>query len=86
MQVMTATNARKEFFELIKGATQKHKVFHIHHKSGDAVLMSENEYDSLLETLQLLSSPGFKKSIKRSTEQVRSKQTIPMDKVFGDDN
>lgn len=55
MLAITATNARKDFFEIVKGATEKHEIYHIQHRKGDVVLMSEAEYDSLIETLELLS-------------------------------
>jgi len=49
MTTLTATDARRELFDLVKGATLKHKVYRIHHRSGDAVLLSEEDYESLQE-------------------------------------
>jgi antitoxin YefM len=83
MHKVTATNARKEFFEIIRKANEQHRIYRIQHREGNAVLMSEDEYESLMETLELLSIPGFSESIKRSSEQVRNGQTISFDDVFG---
>ncbi len=50
MTTITATDARRDFFELIKNATKGHKIYKIHHHKGTAVLMSEDDYESLVET------------------------------------
>jgi len=81
---LTATDARRDFFELVKGATHGHKVYRIHHRSGSAVLMSEEDYEGLMETLELLSIPGFKESIKRSVQQMQKGETLPLEEVLGD--
>ena len=83
MASMNATKARKEFFDLIKNAISKHQVFHIHHRQGDVVLLSEEEYESLQETLELLSIPGFRESIAKSVKQMEKGETISFDEVFG---
>jgi len=82
MAIINATKARKEFFDIIKDSINKHKVFRIHHRDGDAVLMSEEEYDSIQETLELLSIPGFRKSIAKSLKQISKGETLSMDEVF----
>ena len=84
MHKVNATNARNEFFEMIRNANEQHQIYRIQHRKGNAVLMSEDEYDSLIETLELLSIPGFSESMKRSVEQMKSGQTVPFDDVFGD--
>ena len=82
MITLTATDARREFFDMIKGATKKHRIYHIRHKKGDVVLMSEEEFDSLRETLELLSIPGFRKSIAKSVRQMKKGDTVSSDEVF----
>ena len=57
--------------------------YHIHHKNGDVVLMSEEEFDGLRETLELLSIPGFRKSIAKSVKQMKKGETVPLNEVFG---
>ncbi len=83
MTNINATKARTEFFTLIKNTINKHKTFHIHHRQGDVVLLSEEEYDNLQETLELLSIPGFRESIKKSVKQIETGDTYSMDYVFG---
>lgn len=81
---MNATEARRGFFELIKNVIKKHQICHIHHRDGDVVLMSQQEYEGLQETLELLSVPGFRESIARSIKQMKAGQTYSMDEVFRD--
>lgn len=83
MTTLTATTARREFFDLIKGAAEGHKTFRIQHRRGAAVLISEADYDGLLETLELLSMPGFRRRLKASIKQMKAGDTVSMDELFG---
>ena len=83
MTTMTATDARREFFDVVKGATDKHQVYRIHHRRGAVVLMAETDYEDLIETMELLSTPGFRKSLKRSVDQMRRGETVSLEDVFG---
>lgn len=84
MSAITATQARKGFFELIKGVNQQHEIYHIHHKDGDAVLMSEEEFESLQESLDLLSETGFREGFDRARNEVAKGETVSFDEVFGE--
>ena len=84
MTTLTATDARREFFDVVKGATDKHQVYRIHHRRGAVVLMAEDDYESLLETMDLLSTPGFRKSLKRSVAQMQRGDTLSFEEVFGE--
>jgi len=80
---LNATEARRGFFDLIRDVVRKHQVYHIRHREGDVVVMSSQEYEALRETLELLSIPGFRKSIARSVKQMKAGQTYSMSQVFG---
>ncbi len=84
MTTLTATDARKSFFELLKKTSEQHEIYHIHHRSGDAVIMSEEEYNSLNETLALLSSPGFREAFDTSRKQEKAGDTVDFEDVFGE--
>jgi antitoxin YefM len=85
MNKLTATDARRDFFDIVRGATQKHQVYRIQHRNGSVVLLSEEEYDSLIETLELLSIKGFRESIERSVDQIKRGETVSFEEVFGAD-
>ncbi len=84
MTTLTATAARKGLFELLKKTNEQHEIYHIHSRSGDAVLMSEQEYESLNESLDLLSSPGFRRDFEESRKQAESGDTVGFEDVFGE--
>jgi len=86
MTRINATDARKGFFGLIRDAIDGHCVYKIHHRKGDVVLMSEEEYDSLQETLDLLSIPGFRESVARSISQMESGDTLSLEEVLGSED
>jgi antitoxin YefM len=81
---ITATHARSQFFEIVKNATEKHQVFRIQHPKGSVVMLSEEEYDNLIETLELLSIPGMIKSLDKSVNQMNKGETYSLEDVFGD--
>jgi antitoxin YefM len=83
MTTLTATTARREFFDLVKGAAEGHKTFRIQHRRGAAVLISEDDYEGLLESLELLSLPGFRRRLKASIKQMKAGDTVSMDELFG---
>lgn len=83
MTTMGATAARKNFFELVKGAAERHQVFRIQHRQGMVVMMSEADYEEIKETLELLSIPGLRESLVRSKGQVVKGDTVPLSDVFG---
>ncbi len=84
MTIISATAARRGFFDILKSAARQHKIFRIHHRGGDTVLISEEDYESLLETLKLLSIPGFGKSLQQSVRQMNKGETISFSEVFGE--
>jgi len=79
---LTATEARRTLFDLIKHANQTHDVVRVQHKSGDAVIMSSEDYESLQETLLLLSQPGFKDALNESEREIRDGELLSFEDVF----
>jgi len=84
MVAITATEARKTFFELIKQTNQQHEIIEIQHKSGNAVMMSADDYESLQETLYLLSQPDFKHKFNESIKQADAGDVASFEEVFGE--
>ncbi len=82
MTKLDANVAKRDFDKIIKDAIKKHQLYHIHHKNGNVVVISEEEYESLIETLELLSIPGFKESMKRSVDQMKKGEAVSFDEVY----
>jgi len=85
MATMTATDARKSFFELLRSVNERHEIYHIRYRSGDAVLMSREEFDGLQETLALLGSPGFREGLGASRHEAETGDTLSFEEVFGEE-
>lgn len=60
MTNINATNLRKNLFNYLDTAIVYNDVINVNTKKGNAVIISEAEYNGLLETLYLLSVPGMK--------------------------
>lgn len=84
MTTLTASDARKSLFDLLRGANERHEIYHIRHRQGDAVLMSEAEYDSLMETLALLSAPGFRDAFEVGRGEADRDDTLSFEELFGE--
>lgn len=82
MKTLTATEARIRLFELLGDLLKKDEQVRILYKNGGVVLMSEEDYESLVETLFLLSGRNFRKAHSKAREQIRKGKTVPLDKVF----
>ncbi|MBW2594037.1 MAG: type II toxin-antitoxin system Phd/YefM family antitoxin [Deltaproteobacteria bacterium] len=64
MPTLTATEARTKFYRLIDQASLSHEPILITGKRGNAVLISEDDWRSIQETMYLLSTPGMRESIR----------------------
>lgn len=45
--------------------------------------LSQEDYESLLETLELLSTPGLLKSIRRARREIARGETYSLEEVLG---
>lgn len=63
MRVITATSARANLFGLIDETAEAHEPVMITTKRSNAVLISEEDWRSMEETLYLYSIPGMVESI-----------------------
>jgi antitoxin YefM len=60
----TASQARSNLYRLIDQAAESHEPIHISGKRGGAVLIAEDDWKAIQETLFLLAVPGMRESIK----------------------
>jgi len=85
MVTITATKARSDLFNIMKRTIKGHRQIKITSKEGSAVLMSEEDYENLIETLHLLSVPGFKESIREADEEIAHGETYSIEESFQSD-
>lgn len=63
MADITTTEARKRLYRLIDEVQETHEPVRISGKRGSAVLVGEDDWRAVQETLYLVSIPGMRESI-----------------------
>ncbi|MBT6020064.1 type II toxin-antitoxin system Phd/YefM family antitoxin [Planktomarina temperata] len=63
MPTVNVTEARANLYKLIDDASVSHEPVVITGKRGNAVLLAEDDWTAINETLYLLSVPGMRESI-----------------------
>lgn len=79
MTILNATDARSRLYSLIDETTETHQPVVITGKRGNAVLVSEDDWNAIAETLHLLSVPGMRESIKEGMREDLSDSTRELD-------
>ncbi|AEH09874.1 MULTISPECIES: type II toxin-antitoxin system Phd/YefM family antitoxin [Protofrankia] len=69
---ISASEARKTLFPLIERVNADHAPVEIVSKHGNAVLVSKEDWDSIMETNYLLRSPANAKRLTESIDQWRT--------------
>lgn len=64
MSTLTATEARKRLYSLVDDVAESHDPIQIVGKRNSAVLVSEEDWRAIQETLYLSSIPEMRKSIR----------------------
>ena len=63
------TQARAKLYQLVDDAASTHEPVQITGRRGNAVLVSEEDWRSIQETLHLLSIPGMRDSIREGLSE-----------------
>lgn len=79
MTILNATEARSKLYTLIDETMETHQPIVITGKRGNAVLVSEEDWNSIAETLHLLSVPGMRESIKEGMKEGLSESSKKLD-------
>lgn len=65
MTTLSASEARKRLYSLVDEVKESHEPVQIVGKRSSAVLISEEDWKAIAETLYLSSIPGMRESIKK---------------------
>jgi antitoxin YefM len=68
MTALTASEARARLYGLLDEAAESHEPIQISGKRNNAVLISEEDWRAIQETLYLLSLPGMRESIRKGMQ------------------
>lgn len=71
MNIYTTTQARAKLYHIINEANQTHEPIYIKGKRNNAVMLSQEDYESLQETLAIYSVPGLAESILEASKSPR---------------
>lgn len=63
MSILNATTARNNFFKVMEDAINTHEPVHVTGKNGNVVILSEDDWRSIQETLYLTGIPGMREKI-----------------------
>ncbi|MCH7820031.1 type II toxin-antitoxin system Phd/YefM family antitoxin [Candidatus Marinimicrobia bacterium MT.SAG.2] len=63
MRTINVTKARADLYNLLIETSESHEPIQITGKKSNAILVSEEDWRSIQETLHLLSIPGMRESI-----------------------
>lgn len=80
MTTTTITNFRKNVYSLVENTVRFNEPVNITTKDGNAVMISEEEYLGLLESLYLTSVPGMKEKLVEGLNTPLS-ETVPEEEV-----
>lgn len=82
MTTLPVADARANFSKLVEAATTTHERFEVT-RNGDraVVVMSADDYDSLLETLDILSDAGEVQAIQEGIRAIERGETFSVDDV-----
>lgn len=82
MKTLSLAEARANLFDLVEAAVTTQERFEVT-RNGDrvAVLLSVDDYDSLLETVDILGHPHEVEAIQRGLAELESGAASPADEV-----
>lgn len=69
MEIYTTSQARANLFKLVEMSNETHEPIYIIGKKNKSVLISEEDYRAMAETLHLTSIPKMKESILKESKQ-----------------
>ncbi len=79
MSILTASVARSNLYKLIDQTNESHEPVIISGKRNNAVLIAEDDWKSIQETLYLISIPGMKESIIDAMKEPLEKNITKLD-------
>lgn len=84
MKTIPLSAAKAGFSKLIDEVSKTHAAYQITRDGiPEGILLSTEEYESLLETLEILADPELMRQINRSIREMKSGRFLTHEEVFG---
>jgi len=82
-EIIPSSKAKAHFCELLKRIREYHESFAITQRGKvESVLIGIEEYESLIETLEILSDSELMNSIKRGLKDEKARKTHSHEEIF----
>jgi antitoxin YefM len=83
---LAASQARKQFFKILKEIDKPNQTYTITLAGRPkAVILSADEYQSWLETLEILNNPKLAKRLKKAEKEISRGEYVPFEEVLKDE-
>jgi prevent-host-death family protein len=80
-KAFSATQARKQFFKLLTAAGRGAHVKITFEGHPPVVLVSEREWEGLIETLEVMSDPVLMRDIRQGIREMKQGKGIPLEEL-----
>jgi PHD/YefM family antitoxin component YafN of YafNO toxin-antitoxin module len=71
MKTVSTEHAKQELGRLVQHSVKGHETFRITHETGDAVLLSREDYETLIEAIEALSLSSVPSATKRAERLIK---------------
>ena len=78
MTSIPVTQARSRLYQLLEEAETTHEPVQITSKRGNVIMVAEEDWRSIQETLHLLSIPGMRESIRKGMKEPLGKSSTKL--------
>ena len=75
MSIINVTALRKNLYGVIEDVAQYNEAVTITSKAGNVVMISESDYNAIMETIYLMSAPGVREELTKIKEVGTSEYT-----------
>ena len=82
MKSFSATTTRKNLFNIFSNIIKNHEIYNINYKENGIVMINQDDYEELIETIELLSEPNFKNKLKKAENEIKNNEVYKFNEVF----
>lgn len=84
-EILPITDVKRDLLKLVKRVDELKQVIAITKKGkATALLMSMEEYEGLIETIEILSDPELVKQLKKARHDIKKGKFVTDDEVWGE--
>lgn len=82
-KTLTVTDAKRRFLEVVEGVSRAHDVVSLTRNGMPAaVILNQDDYEAMLETMEILANPAIMAALRKSRAQARQGRLYSDDEVW----